>query len=70
MTDKTFTLYWRTGQREVVVGPSIEEACTLGGGSIGALDFYQHGDVNTHVWDSSTARWNHRNNNSWKRGKL
>ena len=56
----TFTLYWRTGKREVVNGDTISEACTLagyGGGAVQALDFYQHGDVDTHMWDSVIGRW-------------
>ena len=62
---KTFTLYWRTGHREVVNGNSIAEACMLagyGGGAISALDFYQDGDVDTHMWDPAIGRWYHRKN--------
>lgn len=56
----TFTLYWMTGKREVVHGPSIAEACTLagyGGGAIRALDFYACGDVDKHMWDAMSQRW-------------
>ncbi len=56
----TFTLYWSNGDREVVHGPSIAEACTLAGyssGAIKALDFYQCGDIDKHMWDAMSQRW-------------
>jgi len=40
MTDKTFTLYWRTGTREVVTGKDTADAMTragYGGGATRAL---------------------------------
>lgn len=60
MKDTTFTLYWRTGQREVVTGQTMADAfmrAGYGGGAIRALDFYQHGDVDTHTWDAGDRRW-------------
>jgi hypothetical protein len=58
--DKTFTLYWRTGDRDVVIGPDIAKAMTLagyGGGSIRALDFYANGDDRDYRWDGSAREW-------------
>ena len=59
--DKQFTLYWRTGKREVVSGRDPAEAMTLagyGGGAIRALDFYAEGDNHEYSWDSGEREWN------------
>ena len=60
MTDKTFTLYWRTGDREVVTGETVEKAMMLagyGGGAIRALDFYAKGDDREWKWAPETREW-------------
>lgn len=44
---KTFTLFWLTGQAEIVKGNTPAEAMTLAGysnGALRALDFYAEGD--------------------------
>lgn len=58
--DPTFTLYWRTGDRETVAGRSIAEAMTLagyGGGAVAALDFWEHGDNREYEWNAETREW-------------
>ena len=45
---KTYTLFWLTGNTELVKGNTSEEAMTLAGyesGAIRALDFYSNGDI-------------------------
>ena len=59
-TDQTFTLYWRTGDREIVQGRSIAEAMTLAGysgGAVAALDFYAEGDNTEYAWDAASREW-------------
>lgn len=61
--DEQFTLYWRTGSREVVSGRNIAEAMTLagyGGGAVSALDFYAKGNSHEYEWDTTTHEWRHR----------
>lgn len=58
--EKQYTLYWRTGQREVVSGRTPEEAMTLagyGGGAVRALDFYANGENTEYRWDGQTREW-------------
>lgn len=58
--DPKFTLYWRTGDREVVQGRNPAEAMTLagyGGGALGALDFYAKGDDHDWKWVPETREW-------------
>lgn len=58
--DPKFTLYWRTGQREIVQGRTIEEAMMLrgyGGGAVRALDFYAFGEDTEYKWVPTTREW-------------
>ncbi len=58
--DPQFTLYWKTGDRNVVEGRSIAEAMTLGGyssGAVRALDFWAHGDDHKYVWNKAARQW-------------
>lgn len=58
--DPKFTLYWRTGQREIVQGRTIAEAMTLagyGGGAVRALDFHAKGENTEYSWNSSSREW-------------
>mgnify|MGYP001601051806 CR=1 FL=1 len=58
--DPQFTLYWLTGDREIVEGRSIDEAMTLAGysqGALGALDFWAHGDDHGYEWNGTDQRW-------------
>lgn len=55
-----FTLFWKTGQREVVEGDTPSQAMTLAGysnGSLIALDFWAHGDNQEYVWNKETRSW-------------
>ena len=57
---ETFTLYWRTGDRQIVKGRDPAEAMTLAGysqGAVRALDFYAHGDDHEYIWDKSSREW-------------
>lgn len=57
---KKYTLFWRTGNREVVTGNDPADAMNkagYGGGSIRALDFYSSGDCNDYVWNKETRYW-------------
>jgi hypothetical protein len=57
---KTFTLYWRTGKRETVIGADIADAMTragYGGGAARALDFWAHGDNHEYHWDAAARNW-------------
>lgn len=59
--DPKFTLYWRTGHREVVQGRNAAEAMTLagyGGGAIRALDFWARGEDHNYTYDPATREWN------------
>jgi hypothetical protein len=60
MKRNKYTLYWLTGQREVVEGFNVDEALTLAGygnGPLGALDFYAHGDNKKYTWDAEKRKW-------------
>lgn len=51
-----FTLYWRTGDREVVEGRNPAEAMTragYSGGAVAALDFWARGDDSKYSWNPS-----------------
>lgn len=55
-----YTLYWRTGKREVVKGADPAQAMTLagyGGGAVGALDFYAIGDNHDYEWNEAKRDW-------------
>ena len=59
-TEKTFTLFWLTGLRQLVRGPDIARAMTsagYGAGALRALDFYAPGDCDEYLWDRSAKRW-------------
>ena len=58
--DPKFTLYWRTGDREVVQGRNVAEAMTLAGysqGALGALDFWSEGDNHDYTWNAAGRSW-------------
>ena len=57
----TYTVYWRTGQRELIRGRSKAEAMTLagyGGGAVRAIDFIADGECNDWTWDPASREWN------------
>jgi hypothetical protein len=58
--DKQFTLFWKTGERQIVNGRNVAEAMTLAGysaGALGALDFHAEGDCDRYAWDAGKHSW-------------
>lgn len=58
--DPKFTLFWLTGQREVVQGRDIAEAVSragYGGGALRALDFYANGINDDYRWVAGERKW-------------
>lgn len=58
----TFTLYWMTGDRQVISnnGQNIADAMTLagyGGGAVRALDFWAQGDDKDYEWNKEARTW-------------
>lgn len=48
---KTYTLFWLTGETQLVTGNSPAEAMNnagIGNGALRALDFYEEGDKKEH----------------------
>ncbi len=48
-----FTVYWRTGKRELVWGANRAAALTAagyGGGAVGAIDFIAEGENDDYAW--------------------
>lgn len=59
---KPFTLFWMTGQREVVYGHTAANAMTDAGyssGALAALDFWKAGDSNEYSWSDDARKWVH-----------
>ena len=58
---KNFTLFWRTGDKEVVEGLDIADACRrsgYGGGAVAALDFWQEGTNDSNwTWNIDNKKW-------------
>jgi len=61
---KKFTLFWLTGQSEIVKGNDPAEAMTLAGysnGAVRALDFYSDGDKrDDYWWDGQARTWKNK----------
>ena len=58
---KTFTFFWRTGEREILKGDTAANALMISGyghGALRALDFYAEGSNNKYVWDKKGRTWN------------
>ena len=60
-SDKTYTLYWRTGHQQTVTGPDIATAMNnacIGRGALPALDFYDEGEPDPdYYWDAEAQEW-------------
>jgi len=60
-TEKCWSFYWLTGQREVLPGATAVDALNragYGGGGVRALDFYAEGDRDdSWVWNPGTRQW-------------
>lgn len=57
---KPFTLFWLSGQREVVHGLDAANAMTNAGyssGALRALDFHKDGDSDAYAWNEATRKW-------------
>lgn len=58
---RKFRLYWRDGKTEVIEGLHIADALTKAGyvaGAMGALDFYDNGELQSYEWDKEKRTWN------------
>lgn len=57
----TWTLYWLTGDRQVIEGPDISTAMScagIGAGALSALDFYAEGDKDHgYRWPADDSCW-------------
>lgn len=65
MSMSTFTLYWKTGDRQVISnkGKNIADAMTLAGysnGAVPALDFWASGDNTDYEWNQATRNWDRK----------
>lgn len=57
---KKFTLFWLTGEKNVVEGTDVADAMNKAGysnGALRALDFYANGDNNDYVWNDEKHSW-------------
>jgi hypothetical protein len=57
---RTWTFYWLTGQREVLVGANAADALNRAGysaGALRALDFYSDGESDSYTWNAAERRW-------------
>jgi len=61
-----FTLFWLTGESEIIEGKNIQEAMNSAGygqGSLGALDFFKEGSVSDdYTWIQKLHNWCPTNN--------
>lgn len=66
--ERTYTLYWLTGDTQTVAGPDPATAMNnagIGAGALSALDFWQTGpkdpdyfwDADKHKWQNKTWTW-------------
>lgn len=58
--EKTFTVYWKDGTKSTMKGFSIAEAFRnegYSGRATSAVDWYDHGETDTHDWDLDTKTW-------------
>lgn len=59
-TTNTYTLFWRTGQRQLVQGTDPVDAMNnagIGGGALPALDFWSQGDDQEWIWNKENKNW-------------
>ncbi|WNM68804.1 hypothetical protein SEA_SOOS_74 [Gordonia phage Soos] len=59
-----FTLFWRTGDAEIIEGPTPEAAMNnagIGAGALPALDFWARGDkLDDYEWSAEDRDWKQR----------
>lgn len=56
----TYTLFWLTGDREIVKGTDPADAMNrsgYGNGALRALDFFSRGDDKEYTWDTENKKW-------------
>ncbi len=70
---KIFTLFWLTGEKEIIKGNDIADALRkngYGGGTMRALDFWKEGDGNDNwFWDFASHQWKWHETGKKGRGK-
>lgn len=58
---KTYTLFWLTGDTQLVEGEDVSSAMNnagIGAGALRALDFYSEGDQrHDYFWNNNTRNW-------------
>ena len=59
--DKTFTIFWKDGDRTLLKGgATFDQAANnagYGAGAVAAMDFYTEGDDQNYSWDVVQRRW-------------
>lgn len=59
--DNQYTLFWLTGESQLISGITPTDAFNnngIGNGALRALDFWSEGDKrNSYEWDKSTRSW-------------
>lgn len=59
--ERVFTLFWLTGDTQLIYGPDARTAMNnagIGAGAISVLDFYAPGDIaDQYTWNSEARRW-------------
>jgi hypothetical protein len=61
--DLYFTVYWRSGQRDIVKGKDLADALTHAGygqGAIPAMDFHCNGIDDSYEWNRETKEWDRK----------
>lgn len=61
MKQSKFTLFWLTGESQIVIGLNISDAMNnagIGNGALRALDFYSSGDkTEDYTWNKERRSW-------------
>lgn len=60
MDKNYFTLYWIDGKRQIISGPTIEQAFSAAGygaGAVKVVDWYDNGVSETHYYDKNKKEW-------------
>ena len=61
MEKKTFTIFWLTGDSQIVRGYDAQTAMSnagIGAGALPAMDFYADGDIrDKYIWDAIARTW-------------
>jgi len=64
MKVKEFTLFWLTGDSQIITGTDIANAMNsagIGNGALRALDFHAKGDVREkYIWNRENRTWDNK----------